>query len=446
VTGTYAEKKHALGNAVRYADRASKKEILYIKNAAAAFDGDATTAIAGYETITELYPDEKEAFMRLGRLYRDANYDMEKSRAAFEKVIAIDPLDKNGYNNLAYLYNFIGDFEKSIWAINQYINLAQDEPNPYDSRADLYAYNGKIDEAAESYRKALEKKADFYPSMIKLGHMALFQQDYEAAAEYYGQVSREAEEDFSRWARILMAYIPLYRGDFEATLSEIDGQIERDRIDGYGGGAYLNKLSARSYIRAALGDHDRAISAANEYKNEYRRLRPTDDEWWKLHYGFMMFYCDETEAAEEMLGAFLTSIDSLNEAKMMGYATLKGLLEMRAGRGDAACSYLERANRNIKFFSRQFWLGRVYLEAGRADEARSVFEDMLHRYPEDRADAPMLSVSAWYYAGLACDRAGDTESARGYYRRFLEYWGAGDPVPHEVSEARTRLASMWQDI
>lgn len=446
VSGTYAEKSRALQRAVRYADRASKKEMIHIRSEAAAFKGDASTAIAGFETITELHPNEKQAYIRLGELYRDVKRDMDKARWAFEEVISIDPLDKSAYNQLAYLYNFTGDFERSIWAINQYINLAPDEPNPYDSRADLYAYNGDVDQAANSYTKALEKKTDFFPSMVKLGHMEVFRDNFDSAIEYYDKVSSEGDEDFSRWARTCAAYVPLYRGDFGSTLQGLNDEISRDRSDGYGGDAYIGKLFARAYLYANLGDVAQAREAAEEYRDEYRRLRPNDDEWWRLNYGFLMYHCDDTEMADEMLGAFVTSIDTMNEARMMGYATLKGLIEMNRGNADAACSYLERANRTIKIFSRQHWLGRAYLEAGRPEEAVEVFDDLLFRFSEDRAGEPVLSVTSWYHAGLAAERAGQLEKARRYYDRFLWFWGNAEPLPNEVGDAKSRLDSLSQNL
>jgi tetratricopeptide (TPR) repeat protein/predicted Ser/Thr protein kinase len=446
VSGTYEEKKRALEKALRYAERTSKKEMLYIKNDAAAFAGDATSAITGYETITSLYPDEKQAYLRLGELYRDAMWDLGKAAQAFEKVIAIDPLNKNAYNQLAYVYNFTGEFEKSIWAINQYINLAPDEPNPYDSRADLYAYNGRLDNAVESYGKALERKPDFFPSILKLGHMAVFSGDYGRAVTLYERLAEDADEDFSRWARSCIALVPVYKGEFDNALEALDGEITRDRGDGYAGHAYLGKLYGRSNLLAFVGEHERALSSAEDYRAEYRRLRPTDDEWWRLHYGFLMYYCGQTETAVDMLQSFVTSIDSLNEAKMMGYATLKGLLELKHGRPDAACSYLERANRNIKSISRQYWLGRAYLEADRPQEAASVLDDLLRRYTEVRAEVPLFAIDAWYQAGLAHERTGDVEKARDHYGRYLQFWGKSETRLDNVESARERLKSLSQGI
>ena len=68
---------------------------------------------------------------------------------------------KNAYNLLAYSYDNIDNLEKSIWAIDKYIEIAPDEPNPYDTRGDLYARNGQVELAIASYRKALAIKPDF---------------------------------------------------------------------------------------------------------------------------------------------------------------------------------------------------------------------------------------------------------------------------------------------
>ena len=71
---------------------------------------------------------------------------------------------------------------------------------------------------------------------------------------------------------------------------------------------------------------------------------------------------------------------------------------------------------------------------------------MLDRYSEDRADAPLVAVSAWYYAALASDRSGEVEKARSHYTRFLRYWGEAQPEPQIVPAARQRLAALSRDI
>ena len=67
----------------------------------------------------------------------------------------MDPLCAEAYNRIAYMHLWTGDFDRSISAIDRYISLAPDEPNPYDSKGDIYAYSGRIDDAIEMYEQAI---------------------------------------------------------------------------------------------------------------------------------------------------------------------------------------------------------------------------------------------------------------------------------------------------
>ena len=135
-------RKDMAAKAVKYADRASKREALYIKQFEAVLDGEHEEAISILEKLVAEYPEEKEALMTLGTYYRSLHADLEKAAEYYDRAIAVDPLYKNAYNMMAYNYNDLGEFEKMLWAINKYVELAPDEANPYDSRGDLLASNG----------------------------------------------------------------------------------------------------------------------------------------------------------------------------------------------------------------------------------------------------------------------------------------------------------------
>jgi hypothetical protein len=44
-----------------------------------------------------------------------------------------------------------------------------------------------------------------------------------------------------------------------------------------------------------------------------------------------------------------------------------------------------------------------------------------------------------YFLGQITERAGDTSTARDYYRRFVTYWGDGDIDREHVAEAKKKL-------
>ena len=129
------EQKRLTAKAVKYSHKASQKERYYIKGWAAYVSGNYREDIKELQKIVERYPDEKEAFYLLGMMYAYNLHELEEGVHYLNKAIQIDPLYKLAYNMLSYSYNEMGDFEKSIWAINKYIELAPDEANPYDSRA-----------------------------------------------------------------------------------------------------------------------------------------------------------------------------------------------------------------------------------------------------------------------------------------------------------------------
>jgi tetratricopeptide (TPR) repeat protein len=177
-----------------YADRATWKEQCYLKAMAEAVRGNRTATVIELERVLKRYPQEKEAWKLLGNVYHRVFWLPEDAVSAFRQVVAIDSLDKTAYNSLAYCYDALGEFDKSIESINRYIALAPDEPNPYDTRGDLYAFNGRIDDAIASYKKALELKPDFY-SNFKLGLLYIYERDYVHA----DSVSQAMAASSSQW-------------------------------------------------------------------------------------------------------------------------------------------------------------------------------------------------------------------------------------------------------
>ncbi|MCI0596895.1 MAG: hypothetical protein L0Z48_10210, partial [candidate division Zixibacteria bacterium] len=121
------EAKTAIAQAVKYSGKVGQKEKHYIKSDEARIAGNLPLAIKELEKITADFPQEKEAFFIMGTIYTRRLGQHEKAIGPLTKTIEIDPLYKGAYNALAYAYNDLGDFEKSLWAINKYISLAPEE-------------------------------------------------------------------------------------------------------------------------------------------------------------------------------------------------------------------------------------------------------------------------------------------------------------------------------
>jgi serine/threonine protein kinase/tetratricopeptide (TPR) repeat protein len=428
--------------AVEYSDKVTKKERYYIKLLEAGISRDDERYLEGLKHIAKHYPEEKEAFLRLGLHYYELR-QFEEAVHYLDKVIEIDPLYEEPYNLLAYIYDEMGDFEKSIWSINKYISLAPDEANPYDSRADLYAYNGKIDQAIESYKKALEKKPDFYTSLTKLGHMYLFKREYAKAESCYQEIASHSDKLYRAGGRILLAYIPLYRGKLEEALQVLDDGIAADRME------QVEWASAQKHLlKARIYDEKKnlnlALKEVEKFMEMQSRLYPDEIATPPRIYARLLAENGDFEKAEEAALALKKDIEQRDQTQMYAYWHTLGNIELAKGNTKTAVTYLEKGAKESPslYFGDRFVLSKAYLESGRVGEAVAQLEKALSRYDDARVMVPIWAVKAYYLLGLAYEKSGWSKKAIEQYEEFLEIWKDADPGIPEVEDVKERLKKL----
>jgi len=450
--------RELLDKAIKYSDKVSQKERLYIKCLEAAQSGNNNQAIKELQRIVERYPDEKGAFYFLGNTYFFTLGQYKQGIAAYEKAIEIDPLAKLSYNALAYAYNDIGDFEKSLWAINKYISLAPNEPNPYDSRADLYAYNGKLDQAIESYRKALEKKPDFWLSLAKLGLMDLFKREYAQAESCFKAVSAGSDKVGRSIGRITLALIPLYQGKFDKALEVLDNGITADKMEQFEGAPNVTKHALKAFIYEERENLDSASTEAKVCTEIVKKEYPADPVYLRDLYIYILAKKGQVRKAEEVAKLLKKDVEEENQAARYAYWLALSAVEQAKGNKKTAISYLEEATSNpssltlslsynariwsLPPFQAHFLLAEACLESNRLDKAVSELEKALSSYDEGRAVVSISAVKAYYLLGLAYEKSGWNQKAIEQYQEFLDIWKDADPGIKEVEDAKERLKKL----
>lgn len=143
--------------------------------------------VAGIQAMNDLvaaYPHDKRVNFLAGYwLYRQDEYD--HSKVLTERALAEDPNYATAYNQLGYLYSRRGEYEKAQAALEKYVQLLPDQPNPHDSYAEVLRLSGRFDQALEHYRMALKIDPTFYISQKELGETySLMGNEERARAEY----------------------------------------------------------------------------------------------------------------------------------------------------------------------------------------------------------------------------------------------------------------------
>jgi len=441
-----AEKRNMIARALKYSGSVTESERLYIKAVAAYISRDYPGAIKVFEKLEAAQPEDKFAPFWQGMIYNNQLQQPDRAIRELTKAIEIDPLFKPAYNILAYAYDEAGDFEKSIWAIDKYISMPPEEANPYDTRGDLYAWNGKVDQAIESYSAALRIKPDFYASLFKLGDMYVYKHAYARAESCYKELSSCPDRATRSGGRSWLAIIPAYQGKFDEALRILDDGLAADRMESYEGRVHADKYLIKANIYLAKKDFDLAVKESQAFVEAWRKMDPKDPVYYRHLYCNVLTRAGRITEAQEVAEAIRRDISGKRETYMSSYWVPLATIELAKGNPGAALVYLEKAfagdNNAASFYPYRICLAETYLKAGNLGEAVTTLERVVSRYDEDRLMFAPGCVKDQYLLGTAYEESGWTTKAIEQYEDFLEIWKDADPGIPEIDDARQRLTRL----
>ena len=82
--------------------------------------------------------------------------------------MAVNPKFSQPYNQMGYAHRFLGRYDETEQAFKKYIELIPDDPNPYDSYAELLMERGRFEESVHNYEKALALDPHFVASYVRM--------------------------------------------------------------------------------------------------------------------------------------------------------------------------------------------------------------------------------------------------------------------------------------
>ena len=395
------------------------------------------------QQIITRFPDEKEVYFKLGQYYW-RQIRLDSARAYLERAVEIDPMYRAAFNQLMYVFDEAGQFDRAIWAINKYISLAPGEANPFDSRGDLYAQNGKPIEAADSYVQALRVKPDFSTSAFKLAYMWIFTGEYARADSLLQSLEHASNVSTRASARFVRTLIPMYQGEFDSTLTAIETALLGDKQDSDSGEGSVLRASyfeLRARIFAEKADFDQALRELDRAIETYRESRPHDSVTFGYLYAHYLSARGDFATAEAVHKRIVADSQANSETPCYQYWAAGGI-ELARGNAAEAVIQLERgtALTSVKGdFVGNFLLARAYLEDGQLGKAVPLFEKLESIYSVSRLVNTIDGVKLHYYLGIAYEESRWYDQAAQEYRQFLKIWSKADPGLNAVADARARL-------
>ena len=148
-------------HAVALANKVSPGERLMIAAMAGEGRGNSERAVELLKELIDLHPHDKRAHLFLGQIYHFRIDDKKSAFKEYKRAILIDKNYAPPYNLIGYVYADLDKFRDAEKALDNYIRLIPDEPNPYDSMADLLTRQGHLEKANEFFAKAFDVNSRF---------------------------------------------------------------------------------------------------------------------------------------------------------------------------------------------------------------------------------------------------------------------------------------------
>jgi tetratricopeptide (TPR) repeat protein len=191
------EMSAAIDRAKDLAPKATLGEQLMVAWISKVQEGDSIGGISAMNDLLEMYPKDKHLLYLAGN-WLVGEEGNEQAQRFFEKALAIDKNFPAALNDLAYVDARNRNFAKAFAAMDRYVALLPNEPNPQDSYGELLRMAGNFEGSLQHYHAALKIDPDFVTSQVGLGDTYALMGNQEQARIEYDKAIRYAHTEADR--------------------------------------------------------------------------------------------------------------------------------------------------------------------------------------------------------------------------------------------------------
>jgi tetratricopeptide (TPR) repeat protein len=348
-------------------------EQLMIRWIADVQEGNYIAGISAMNDMLAMFPKDKHLLYLAGNWLMAENGN-EQAEKIFERALALDKKFPAALNDLAYVYARNREYAKAFAAMDRYVVLLPQEPNPNDSYGELLRMAGHFDQALEHYRAALKIDPTFASSQLGLADTYALMGNQPQARIEYDKAIAQAHNDADRIDYMMQRALTWVR---EANPVEADQAFDQTAQKAHELGLDLQEAQAHQRMAAYQSDDAAALKhleAAEDALGHRQDISPLDrDEELSriLRYRTVRAaHAGSQEVAQKalhMLEAMATS--SRNEVIQSSYHGAAGAVLTSQQKWQEAIAHLEEDRDDC--FSMQL-LSRAYYEAGASDKMHEV--------------------------------------------------------------------------
>ena len=340
----------ALDSARKHAAHTSEGEQLIIKAAYKGFTANSIEQEVILKKLVSQFPGDEQAHLLLGNYY----FGLQQYHKAIESYTSAAKVNNDLailHNQLGYSQRALGNYGEAEKAFKFYIKLNSDNPNAYDSYAELLMEMGRFKESIEFYAMALERDSYFVASYVGIACNYGFLGEPAKALEQLELLKSIAQNDNdTRRAIFTEALTHVCSGKIEKALESMESSLEIDELR-QDVGNIANDLLILGNLYLELDSPAEALARFNQSMriiNASNLPEAVKDNAYTTHlYNISRVFSAKGEfgKAEETAELFERKVNmSGNPLRIQLSSQLKGILALEQNQFQKAIDQLEQAN------------------------------------------------------------------------------------------------------
>lgn len=395
-------------------DRLTERETLWIRALVEDWRGNRAQGIAGYKVFLSQYPDNADAWFRLGYAYL-LSARREECIEAYRRMLEIDPSSASAYLNTATCYKGLGRYPEAIANYENAFGL-----RPADVTGTYVNH-------------------EYGFTLVALGQTR-------KAAEVFAKMFTTNDALLKSLGRRSQGLLDMYLGKYRSAAAQLreailQSQAARSPLSVIRNHAFLAAVLRTQGLNRA-SDRELALAGAVQASIEAEpgMLFITGSAFAKQ--GMVREAAHVLEELRGRVGDVLATsgVGRSNLGDETAYHSLRGEVELAQRHYDAAIDALQLAERLGDKRAIEP-LARAYATSGEVERAVTKYEEFL--------DLQLLggeSQEPWLLAHLEIgglyEQKGQPAEAAKHYQRLLDIWKGADPDLPPLLDARRRLARV----
>ena len=406
------------------------------------------------EALTKAYRHsdrltERERYLTSASYFMTVVNDQSRAIAAYESLLELDPDEDRALNNLGVIYSQLGDHARAEEYYRRSIEKDSSDVLPYGNAAIEQLSQGKIEDARATVAEGLRRAPGSVTLSQARANLEAGEGDYEAAAVTYAGL---AESNPGNPFAVLAAQGGLASlAVLQGKLSEAEGISERmvGMLERVGATAQVyNQVTGVAQVElAVLGDTVGALRRITQLEERYplADLDPLDRPY--LNLGVSYASAGDTDRALDLLAEYEREVpvEVRSFFDQIFVEVLQGVIAVAEGRFEES---LERFRRGadtsgcpVCFMPS---IALTYDLAEDSDSALAVYQEYVDtpwafKLQFDQVFLPI----AYERLAQLYDERGDLDRAVEYYAKFTELWAEADAaLQARVLAAQIRLQEI----